>query len=212
MENNKVFVVINRINSILFLLLLLVSLAGSIFIFQEISNSTRRNSIEISTPDKASKEIIELSDVETVRGKDIQYIRVYSKKGGVLASGSYTRTLRNLLFLNSIGDEPNWLLPDNNSEINQNWQLTKQVEKKSVTDFFYVEVVTENEGIKIGVSNPDGTDLKYIDSKINKVVEHEYFSKDKKLGVLLQIGNELRYRVYELSTFENISDKFVIKL
>ncbi len=212
MENNKVFIVINRINAILFLLLLLAGLTGSVFIIQEFSNNSRRNAIEISTPDKESKEIIELSEVRTVYGNDIQYIRVYSKKDGVLASGGYTRSLRNLLFLNSIGNEPTWLLHDNNSKIIHNRQLTKKIDEKSITDFFYVEIVKEKESIKIGVSEPDGTNLKYIDSKINKVVEYEYFSTNKKLGILLQIGNELRYRIYDLNTFKMISDKYVVKL
>lgn len=212
MENNNFFFVINRINSILFLILLLVGLTGSFFLVQELTQKTRRNSVEIKLQNNNSKEIIELSDVEKVRGLDIQYLRVYSRKGGVLASGGYSRTLRNLLFLSLSGDEPTWLLPNNDSKIIRNHQLTHRADEEMITDFFYIEVNSENEGIKIGISSPEGSNLKYIDLNINKVIEHEYYPKNKSLGVLLQTGNELRYRVYDLRLLKKLSDKFVIKL
>jgi hypothetical protein len=182
------------------------------FLFNEITHSSRRNAVEVKTPDQGSKETIELSDVQTVYGKDIQYLRVSSKKDGVLGSGGYSRTLRNLLFLSPDGGEPTWLLPNNDSRIIQNRQLTTNIDKKPETDYFYFEVVSNNENVKIGISGPNGMNLKYIDSDIAKVIEHEYNSDTKRLGVLLQIGNELRYRVYDLSAFTTVSDKFVIKL
>lgn len=196
----------------MFLILLVIALVGSIFIFYEITNSSRRNAVEIKNPNAESREKIELSDVKTVYGKDIQYLRVSSKKDGVLKSGGYSRTLRNLLFLSPAGGEPTWLLPGNDLIILRNRQLTTKIDNKSRTDYFYIEVVSNDGNQKIGISSPDGKNLKYIDSGITKVIEHEYYSETKKLGVLIQTGNELRYRVYDLKLFTTVSDKFVIKL
>ena len=46
MENNKIFLTISRVNSVLFLILLIVSLIGVVFIFQGLTKNTRRNAIE----------------------------------------------------------------------------------------------------------------------------------------------------------------------
>ena len=212
MENNKIFLTINRINSVLFLFLLVIGLGGSYFLFNEITRSHRKNAVEVPSPNKSSREIIELSNVESVYGKDIQFIQVYSKKDGVMASGGYSRTLKNLLFLNPTGGEPTWLLPDNTQTIVRFYQLTTYVDNKSQTDYFYLEVASSDQGIKIGISNPDGTELSYVDSGITKVIEHKYFPKVRKLGVLVQVANELKYRVYDLKLLKRVSDKFVITL
>ncbi|WP_444944932.1 hypothetical protein ACJJIK_09915 [Microbulbifer sp. ZKSA006] len=214
MENNKIFLTINRVNSILFLLLLTTSLIGAFFIFQEVTKSTRINSVEIATPDKETKEIIELSDVETIRDKGIQYIRVYSKRDGVLNSGGYSRTLRNLLFLSQIGEEPIWLLPDNNSQIIEHRILTTYDNQtnESTSDYIYVEILPKSEGVSACVSATDGTTLECLDTGLNKIIQYEYFSDKQTLGLLVQVSDELRYKVFNLVSKKLESDKFVIKL
>ncbi len=214
MENNKIFLTINRVNSILFLILLIVSLIGAFFIFQEITKSTRRNAVEISTPDKETKEIIELSDVETIRDKGIQYIRVYSKRDGILKSGGYSRTLRNLLFLSQIGEEPTWLLPDNNSNI-INHRVLKTYDnqtKKSTSDYLYVEINPKSEGVSACIGAVEGSSLDCLDKGLSKIIQYEYFSDEKTLGLLVQVSNEIRYKVFDLKSKKLESDKFVIRL
>lgn len=214
MENNKIFLTINRVNSLLFLVLLVVSLIGAVFIFQEITKSMRRNAIEITTPDKETKEIIELSDVETIRDKGIQYIRVYSKRDGVLKSGGYSRTLRNLLFLSQIGEEPKWLLPDNDSKIIDHRVLNTYDDKtkKSTSDYIYIEINPQSEGVSACISSVDGESLHCLDKGLNKIIQYEYFSDEKTLGLLVQESNEIRYKVFDLKSKKLESDKFVIKL
>jgi hypothetical protein len=61
--------------------------------------------------------------------------------------------LRNILFLSPTGEEPTWLLPNNNSRIIQKQQLTSRIDEIQ-TDYFYVEVASDDQGIKLGVSSP----------------------------------------------------------
>lgn len=192
----------------------MVSLVGAYFIFQEITKSTRRNSVEISTPDKETKEIIELSDVQTIRDKGIQYILVYSKRDGALKSSGYSRTLRNLLFLNQNGNEPTWLLPNNNSKIITHRVLSTYDDQKSesISDYLYVEINSKSEGISACIGAVDGSGFDCLDIGLNKIIQYEYFSDEKTLGLLVQVSNEIRYRVFDLTSRKLESDKFVIKL
>ena len=214
MGNNKIFININRLNSVLFLVLLISSLVGAYFIFQEITKSTRRNAVEISTPDKETKEIIELSDVETIHDKGVQYIRVYSKRDGVLKSGGYSRTLRNLLFLSQVGGEPTWLLPNNNSKIINHRVLKTYGDqaRKSTSDYLYVEVNPKSEGVSACIGAVDGSDFDCLDEGLNKIIQYEYFAEEKSLGLLVQVSNEIRYKVFDLRTRKLKTNKFVIKL
>ena len=110
MDNNKFFLIINRINAVLLLILLIVGLLFLSFAYNEITNNTRRSVIEIPSLDNDhAKEIIELSDIEDVSGQKQQIIKVYSKKGGELKSGSYSRTYRNILFITPDSIKPKWL-------------------------------------------------------------------------------------------------------
>ncbi|MCE2571963.1 hypothetical protein [Motilimonas eburnea] len=214
MENNKIFLTINRINSLLFLVLLIASLIGAVFVFQEITTSTRKNAVEITTPDKETKEVIELSDVETIRDKGIQYIRVYSKRDGVLMSGGYSKTLINLLFLSKKGEEPKWLLPDNDSNILVHRVLKTYDEQtnKSTSDYIYLEINSQSEGSRACISSIDGESLHCLDKDLNKIIQYEYFSDEGTIGLLVQVSNEIRYKVFDLESKKLESDKFVIKL
>jgi hypothetical protein len=214
MENNKIFIIISRVNSVLFLILLIVSIIGALFIFQEVTKSTRRNAVELTTPDKETKKIIELSEVETIRDKGVQYIRVYSKRDGVLKSGGYSRTLRNLLFLSQIGEEPTWLLPDNNSKIIHHRVLkTYDDQTKELTsDYIYVEIHPKSGGVSACISTVYGTALNCLETGLNKIIQYEYFSDEETLGLLVQVSNEIRYKVFDLKSKKLDSDKFVIKL
>lgn len=212
MENNKIFLTINRINSLLFLFLLIVSLIGAVFVFQEITTSTRKNAVEITTPDKETKEVIELSDVETIRDKGIQYIRVYSMRDGVLMSGGYSKILRNLLFLSKKGEEPKWLLPNNDSNILVHRVLKTYDEQtnKSTSDYIYLEIKSQSEGSSACISSVDGESLHCLDKDLNKIIQYEYFSDEGTIGLLVQVSNEIRYKVFDLESKKLKSDKFVI--
>lgn len=214
MENNKLFITINRINSVLFLLLLLGGLASLIYMFYEINRHDSRTAVAITKPDSRTKETIELSDVVNIEDKNIQYVKVYSRDGGVLGSGGYSKTLRNLLFLDPKGENPDWLLPDNTTEILKHRILSKYNKKTSTrrSDYLYLEFKQAPESLKVCISNLKGTSINCLEQNLNKVLQHHYYADSQTLALLLQTNNEIRYKTYNLKSNDLISDKFVIGL
>lgn len=223
MENNKFFILINRTNSILFFAVLVAILALLVYVVSEFDRSRGARSVEIDSLGKASeeKEVIELSQVEPVYGHDYQMIRVYSRKDGVLASGGYTRTLRNILFLDPRGANPRWLLETNDQVITEIWQLRHEEGKgDEITDYCYFAVVTADtnkdgqlsskDKTTILISDPAGTDVSVLATDLDQILNSQYDDGSRTLSILARVGNRLLYRTYSLAPLQLLDEKFVV--
>lgn len=221
MESNKLFLMINRINAVLILMLLISALVGLYFLYNEMIYSKRRNTVEVSSLDKEN-EIIELSNVAKISGHTQKYVEVYTRKDGELKSGGYSRTLRNLIFINAESTNPQWLFPNNNAVLIQVSQLKDYRPSEHITTFFYIEYVThdtnkdgklsELDNIKLAFSSPSGKNLIMLDENITKILNHDYQAETNLLTTLVQINDEVRYRTYDLIKAKRLSDAFVVKL
>lgn len=201
MESNKLFLMINRINAVLILMLLISALVGLYFLYNEMIYSKRRNTVEVSSLGKEN-EIIDLSNVANISGHTQKYIEVYTRKDGELTSGGYSRTLRNLIFINAESTNPQWMFPNNNAVLVQVSQLKDYRPSEHITTFFYIEYVThdtnkdgklsELDSSKIAFSSPSGKNLIMLDENITKILNHDYQAEKNLLTTLVQINDEVR--------------------
>lgn len=225
MENNKFFLFISRINSILFLIVLFLVTVLIVYVFNEVNRSINNRSVEIATLNKESdeKEVIELSNVNSVYGTDYHVIEAESREDGILKSGGYSRTTRNILFLDPAGNDPRWLFESNDNVILTNRQLThKNDYYESITDYFYIVIVTNDsnqDGLisaldkkNIAICDPTGENLTFLVKEIERIINYNYNSETKRLELLAQIGHNILYRIYSLKTKSLLTEKMVLNI
>jgi hypothetical protein len=225
MENSKVFRFINRLNSILFLVMLVSVIGFTAFTFAEMNRGINVRTVAIESPDKSTdkREVIELSEVDQVYGHDYQMIMAYSRRDGVLGSGGYSRTVRNILFLDPQGNDPKWLLETNEQVVTESIQLShEEDEYDSITDYHYFCIVsddTNGDGLlsaedkaDLFISSPSGADVAVLANDLDRIINHQYNADNRSLSLLAQVGNKIVYRIYSLETLKLLSEKFVTQV
>ena len=136
MEDNKFFKRAGRINSVLYLLLLVLSICFVIYGFVSSNNWRTHNTVEITENSNSDEQIenLRLSDISTVCGKDIQYIKLNSApqtKG--FSSGGYGNMTRNIVFFAGSDMNSHWLFDTNSyliDEINQIQKIADDYKEK----------------------------------------------------------------------------------
>ena len=224
METNRFFLLINRLNSILFLLALLLVI-GSILFFIKESQYRPHKSLEIEAPagDKGAKEKLKLSNVHYVGGHGIQYLFARSTKDGRLASGGNSYTDRNVLFLDRKGDKPIWLFKSNDNVIISMRPLSVTInEKQNKTKYFYYVVassdtngdgtISDDDSVSISISEPNGSGYTNLVDNVARVISYDYLGTENVLALLIQIDQQVLYREYELVSGIKTVEKVVTKL
>jgi len=222
MENNRLFIFINRLNSILFLVMLVSVIGFTAYTFAKLNRGRSTQAVEIQSPDKPAgeHEVIELSEVEQVYGLDYQMIMAYSRRDGVLGSGGYSRTLRNMLFLDPEGTNPKWLLETNDHVITEATQLWHEDDQLDyITDYHYFSIVSadtnsdgllsDEDSIDLFISSPSGSDVFVLADDLDKVIHHQYYDNNRTLSILAQVGKKIVYRTYSLESLQLLSEKLV---
>ncbi|PWK48590.1 hypothetical protein C8D97_109141 [Pleionea mediterranea] len=224
METSKFFLFINRLNSILFLLALLLVTGSILFLINETQNRPHK-SLEIEAPagDEIAKEKLKLSNVHYVSGHEIQYLFARSTKYGRLASGGYSYTDRNVLFLDRKGDKPVWLFESNDNVIISMRQLSVAIdEKERKAKYIYYVVassdtnndgsISDDDNVSISISQPDGSAFNKLVDNVSRVISYDYLSTGNVLALLIQVDRQVLYREYELESGVKKVEKVVIKL
>lgn len=225
MENNKFFLIVNRINSMLILFVAVAALI-SILVLNRASNSWgNRNTVQVQ--DEKSKETIDLrlGSLEDMAGHDIQTINLLSdstRKG--FSSGYGGSEIRNVLFLSGEELKAEWLYENNNFFINCFCKLQKSNEYngKDPVLAIYVSVVKKDtnrdgelsskDGITLSLAKPDGSDYKELDNGISKILDSTVSDQGASVTFLLHIGRSIVAKKYSLSTFDLVSEREISEI
>lgn len=227
MENSKFFRWIGRLNSILFLLLIVLSIGFVIFGIFQSKKWNDRDIVKV-TDEKGLKntdEELKLSDITNVCGKDIQYVELRSRatdRG--LSSGGYGQRIRNLIFFVGKEMDSHWLFDNNRYLIEKVVQLKKKAdgcENKETTAIYY-EVIKEDSNkdgkldsddlVSVAITTPDGLNYKELDTGLTSVLDHDVDAEASVLTILSQHKNTLSMKKYSLKTGEKISEKELSKI
>jgi hypothetical protein len=227
MEQNKFFIWTSRITSILFLLLLVISIGLAIYVMQESRKWGARNSVEIvgEVAEDDVAEDLRLGSIINVCGKDVQYVMLSSSsstKG--LSSGGYGSRIRNIVFFVGSEMDSHWLFDTNKHLINSTSQLKTSGDscKEKETASIYYEVVkddTNNDGslneedhVTLFITAPDGRNPIELESEITSVIDYSVDADGQLLTVLMQKGTSILMKKYSLEDGQLASEREVSRI
>lgn len=224
MEQSRVFGIINKINSILFLVLLA---GGCFLIIFGIASSNRwqnRRAVEVvqnDTGEEQEKIELVLGNIASIPGYDTQYVQLRSRSsGGKFSSYSGGRKTRNVLFFTGSELNTHWLYQNHTFNINE-FSILKQVHKKDKEKALaiYIETIKsdsngdnsldEDDLITISLTDPYGKNHTEIDNNVQSVIDSNVVEDGGYLILLMQKNNKVILKKYSLSTFKLASEKVI---
>lgn len=202
MDESKVFRVINRLNAILFLILLLGGVGLVLFFSIQANNFSTRGTVEVpSDPkDKHSPKVeLVLGSVHGVHGHETQYVELKSRsRGGKFSSGYNRGTTKNVLFFVGKEGRTNWLFAKHTQLIRRVLPMNKydSKEEKSETITIFYEIVENDSNdnqklddgdlFSIALTKPDGTNYVVLETGISSVVDTTLSKDGSNFAVILQ--------------------------
>lgn len=213
MEANRIFIWISRINSILFLLLLLFGIGMTAFAFLQglYRNSPRAVEVVTAEESKLPAEKLTLGSIETVCGYDVKYVKLQTERAGKLYSSGRGGEIRNVIFFTGENKSAHWLFEENHYLVNNIRSIPpnySSCENKKVTVLYYdvVKNDTNQDGVisgedehTIAISDPFGQNYRELITGATRVLDYELSSGDQRISLLLQMNKQIVMRDYSLA-------------
>jgi hypothetical protein len=215
----RFFRIIRRVNSVLFLVVLLG--AGGCTIWYALTlyhwHQSRDRPITADKEDDPDPILLTLGDAETVTGTDVQMLRL-------MADGQYGRRqdqdTRNILFLSANDHRGTWLFPTHDNLILETDQIRpwRSDDLNAPTKALYIQFIPGDPEHAIGPSQydpfavalirSDGTGLAEVLRDVDEVLSYEQFDANS-LSITYRNLEELRLARISLDTFAKLSDDLV---
>ena len=222
--NNRFFVWISRINSVLLLLALIgAGILATVIFAHEFQRSERRQQANIPVAAEAEPgsgpQRLSLGVVDRVSGTNTLMILLLSEE----ARGNYrimskrgSGTIRNVLFLAGDGTHSSWLFEKHSNLLTE---IDELHQRDRPTKALYFEIVqtdsngdgqlTEDDRFNVALSKPDGSGLTEILSDVVRVLSHQQIDDDQ-LAVVYQVGDAVWHARFDLNTFAKLSEQAVV--
>jgi hypothetical protein len=217
MDNSKLFLWINRINSIVLLLILLCGLGFTLINVLD-SFSSHKNDKPI-TFDKNQNQSnlgqptdLRLGLSSDVCGTDINYIELQTQPRSEGFSSGYSSDTKNILFSQMATMKNWWLFGSNNQNIEQVKQLNSSdknslsCESGETIAIMYIISEPNTEKRSISLSSFDGSDYQVISKGIDKIIESKVSGDGKFLITIEQIGDNAFFRKYSINQKEKTAE------
>jgi len=227
MEQERFFLWVARINSILFLLLLILSIGFIIFVFVESNHWSDGNTVEVvdSDNDDTDAEDFHLGDLNRICGQDVQYVELdSSRRSEGFSSGGYDRTTRNAVFFVGKEMKPHWLFDTEKYAIVRMNQLngdSDDCEDKETAAIYYEiikndtnndGVLDESDGITISLTSAQGTDYQEIEPNVTSVLDYNFDKDESILTMLIQNGQNIVLKKFSLEAKKYISQTVLTRI
>jgi len=113
-EQNRFFIWISRITSVLFLFLVAIAISFTVYGIFQSNNRTQVNTVEVvseSGEGDEAAETLKLGNIIEVCGVDSRYVKLNSSKTprGFISKGGYGALTRNIVFFVGVEMESHWL-------------------------------------------------------------------------------------------------------
>jgi hypothetical protein len=222
----RFFKVIRRVNSILFLLVLLgvggCTIWYALYLYDWYQRAEHASAVDggaVATDEEDARDPVSLmlGDAETVTGTDIQMLRL-------LAEDEYGRRrdqeTRNILFLSASDHRGTWLFPGHENLILETDQIRpwRGDDLNAPTKALYIRFIpgdpehamgpSQYDPVAVALSRSDGTGLVEVLRDVDEVVSYEQFDADS-LSITYRTLEELRLARISLDTFAKLSDDLV---
>ena len=202
MEEFRIFRIINRVNSILFLIFLLAGVGLVVFFATQANTWSNRGAVKVTEDpdDKTSPKIeLVLGSVNELEGHEAQYVELRSKSRGGKFSSSYGGgETRNVLFLTGEQLESHWLFGNHSNYIKTVSPIkshnTENKASNVITIFYeFVERDTNKNNsldkddlFSIALTKPNGRGFLIIEEDVSSVLDRTLSNNAGNLAILLQ--------------------------
>jgi hypothetical protein len=220
----RLFTIIQRINSLLLLAVLLGAAGAIIFVTSESTRWQRRGAVEVAESGSGDKKpiIVSFHRVEGITGSDTQMMRLTTnEKTTKFSSGGYGKETRNILFLSGDEKTARWLFNDHKNLLFAVSQLREESSNKEDTTtkalyFEYISNDTDEDGnlssadhSNVALTKADGTGFTTTLANTNKVFLYEMVDP-KHLSIVFQKDGKVRHLKIAISDFSVVSDQEII--
>ena len=227
MDTNKFFRVVSRLNSVLFLLILLAAAYWLIQMNTSFGDRPVRGAVEV-VEDPNAKESptleLQLGRISWVNGTDTQYVPLQTQaQGGKLSGYDPSETL-NVLFVAGNAFDSHWLFDHQRYRIISISPLTpdkKFDENRHAVAIYSVVVKADSNGDgqldtgdlqTIALLQTDGTGYSEVADSVNQIVSTRVSYDGSTIDVLTREVDSVVMRRYSLKTFETIREKVLSEL
>jgi hypothetical protein len=226
---DKFFTTVARINSVLFLLILLGVVLG-------VLGSMAYDSLRPTSPVPANIVVSEaasgeskplqlrLGEPQSMVGTGYLMMRLETRgQGAKFASGGSDGETRNLLLINAAQKHSNWVFKDQQNNVTDISQLhpsesTKQDTTTTALYFEYTTAADRAEGsatpantFRVGLSKPDGTSFVEVLQDIDRVLSKE-MPDAQHLRIVYKKGTSIRTATYLVDSFKSEDDQEIINV
>lgn len=204
---DRVFCWINRVNSVLFLLVLIAGAFGAVQTYLAYHAMLSSYS-KIVLSDEDDFESIEeptrlaLGEADRVYGTDIVALVLFSEE-----AGGRNEQMRNVLFLSENGARATWLFKDHTNVLLDFDGLRRG---EQPTRALYYEIDNEDDGsLTVALSRADGSNLTEVLPGVTRVVSHER-TDDRVLAIIYETGDKLWSARFDLETFAKLTEQSLV--
>ncbi|MBL4660045.1 MAG: hypothetical protein JKY19_06795 [Alcanivoracaceae bacterium] len=226
MQESGFFKWVIRINSLLFLLFLMLGIGVSLYGFHLINRVTSSsNEVVISQSgssqtDEEVKESFLLEDITTVSGNDVQYLMLNAKT----TKRGYRKDIRNVVFFEGEQMKSHWLFENNDNKFEVMQQLKRPIDDSDdqMTVAIYYQLrnedtdnngkIDKNDILKIALTSPNGHDYTEIEKGMTSILEHSIDEDALVLTLLTQFEESLVMKKYSLQTKKKISEREITRI
>ncbi|MBF0266377.1 MAG: hypothetical protein HQL46_14020 [Gammaproteobacteria bacterium] len=217
MEWKSVFNTINKIGSSLFVLVFILMIIGIFSSIYFSSSSQDKRTIQITESDEKIELV--LSNIQSIPGEDIQFIKLNAKTSGY--SSYYNQgKLRNVLFFEGGELQTHWLYNTNNNFIHKFSVLRDVDNKKSYA--LYLEAIREdsnqnnkldkNDLIEVSLANLNGKNIKIIEKNISSVIDYRLVNNNSEFMLLFQKNKQVIVKKFSPANYELLSEKILTEI
>jgi hypothetical protein len=227
MDTIKFFRIISRLNSVLFLLILLASAYWLIQINTSFGDRPVRGAVDVvedPTAEESPTLELRLGRISWVNGTDTQYVPLETQaQGGKLSGYDPSETL-NVLFVAGDSFDSHWLFDHQRYRIVSISSLTPDKEfdedRNAVAIYsVLVKADTNDDGRldtddiqTIALLQTDGTGYTEVATNIEQIISTRASYDGGTFDVLAREGDSVVMRRYSLETFEKIQEKTLTEL
>jgi len=212
---------INRINSILFLLVLIGVGIGTYLAVSEYRQAFARYELpdeSTDATDEPAKPAVRLTlgEVDHIYGTDTSMIRLFSEDAGGRTGSGRNERMRNILFLSNDGQHATWLFEKHTNLLTDVDDL--RLPDQPTRALYFEAVLTDSDGdgelneydlSAVALARPDGSGFTKILDGVDRVLSHEQID-DHHLAVVYEIGAAIWYARFDLDTFAKLSEQSLV--
>ncbi len=225
MKMDRFFVVVARINSVLFLLVLLGAAAGLALAIWQAQRWNGRGAVEVTKEGAAKKRVVlRFGQPERITGTNAQMLKLNSDAGSAEYSSGKGSDTRNILFLTDAEKQGRWLFKDHRGLVLDTAQVREETlpdQKAFPARAVYVEYVaidtngdgelSHGDSVTVGFAKPDGTGFVAVLQGIKNVLSHDVAGAGD-VSVVYQKDKALRRAKFSVADFQLVSDEEIASL